>query len=138
MTPPIELTLSEAIRLPAGSIVPAVRAFVTEVKPPQTKNRPDGSPYVIQVATIEHDGLRAKVHAFDQIALDGFLNTEVMFASMKSRNGRFGGLVVDDDVNRGNLFDKSSPKLLRLSHAGKVFPSAQAYYDFFKPEQPTE
>jgi hypothetical protein len=124
------MTVNAIRPLPDNVIIPAVRGLLTYVGTYQKKLRPDGSEYSVQNFTLR-DGLTTIPGvAYDQISLDAMSGNEVVFASMKSRNGRFGGVTTTTKLADTSLFARKTGRTaLRLTKAAKVFFPADSYTD---------
>jgi hypothetical protein len=111
-------TIAELHALPPGDKVNAVRGILRYAGPRQDKTRPDGEQYTSQDFQLEDGATKISGVIYDHYPLDKYVGQEVIFCSLKSRNGRFGGVTVAQ-VSSGNLFTKSPHRSsLRVSKAG--------------------
>ncbi len=115
------MNISEVLKLPTGTIVDHVFGEVVSVGPYEQKQRPDSEVYKVQPFIIESaTGERLNGTIFDHYPLDEHLNKILYFCSMKSRNGRFGG-VTTFQMERESVFSKQrSPVTIRVSKAGAI------------------
>lgn len=114
------MTISDTLQQPAGTIIDHVFGVLVEVGPYERKNRPDGEEYTAQSFMLSDQTHELRGTVYDHYPLDDKMNQTIYFCSMKSRNGRFGG-VTTAKQEQGSLFSrKPSITTLRVSKAGSI------------------
>ena len=116
------LTVPEALALNDNEIVPAVGGIFHVDGAHATDQREDGGAFTYQKFKLSgYDAVISGI-IYDHGKLDEYDNTEVVLASMKSKNGRFGGVSIKKIVSKPtSLFSrKTNPpiSLIRVSKAG--------------------
>lgn len=91
-----DLLASNALRdHPTDKPLPAVAGRLTALGPHLKKQRENGEPYTMQSFTLRLEGgERVSGYCFDHLDLAPYLAKDVVLASFKSRNGRYGGVTV--------------------------------------------
>lgn len=117
------LTINEVMQQPEGAVLDGVVGIIRLVGPVEHRFRPDGEPYCSQIFILADD-TGAKIHGtiYDNISLADFLGKEIILASMKARNGRYGGITVQKSLYEGtSIFTKAKARnVLRVSKLGSV------------------
>ena len=116
------LTVPEVLALNDNEIVPAVGGIFHVDEAHATDQREDGGAFTYQKFKLSgYDAVISGI-IYDHGKLDEYDNTEVVLASMKSKNGRFGGVSIKKIVSKPtSLFSrKTNPpiSLIRVSKAG--------------------
>ena len=116
------LTVPEVLALKDNEIIPAVGGVIHIKGPHTTDHREDGGTFTYQRFNLSgYDAVVSGI-IYDHGKLDEYDNTEVVLASMKSKNGRFGGVSIKKIVSKPtSLFSrKTNPSisLIRVSKAG--------------------
>lgn len=114
------MTIPEVLQLPSGTVVDHVFGTLVSVGEYETKQRPDGEPYQAQAFTLK-DGNDILVGTmYDHYPMQDKIGQVLYLCSMKSRNGRFGGVTTFQQAN-GNIFTKSKPLVsIRVSKLGAI------------------
>lgn len=90
-------SIAQIRQLKSGLVIDEVRGILTEVKEHKTVTTARG-PASVQNFTLTDPATRdwIKGAIWDHQPLDGLLNTEIIFLSVKGGNNRFGGVKVED------------------------------------------
>lgn len=117
------MNVAEVLQLPDRTIVDHVIGRLISLGEYERKTRPDGEAYTAQSFTMAGDDERGDVvfgTVYDHYPLDTHKGQVLYFCSMKSRNGRFGG-VTTAKVEQGGIFNrKPAQTVLRMSKAGAI------------------
>lgn len=114
------MKIAEVLNLPTATIVDHTFGELISVGDYERKNRPDGEEYTCQAFTIRDDGVILVGTIYDHYPLDEYLNKVLYFCSMRSRNGRFGGVSTFKQES-GNIFTRDKfPVSIRVSKAGAI------------------
>lgn len=111
----------DALKLPDGTIVEAVGGRLTVTSPRVEKHRDDGTPYTQQTFSVSDGTGEMLGTIYDHYQLEPHDGKKVVFASMKARNNRFGGVTIKVDPTSGGLFARRPAKaVIRVSKAGAI------------------
>lgn len=121
------ISVATALTLKEGSVVDQLEGVVNTVEPQHNKSRPDGTEYTVQ--TIGLNGLDGVGHIhcsfYDHKPLDKYLGQTVVLLSVKSRNGRYGGVTIGQEAHGTSLFSKhKSRNAVRVSRVGEIHRTA--------------
>lgn len=115
------MTITDVTNQPAGTIIKSVKGALVGVGPYEKHNRPDGEAYTSQTFTLCDGIKRIDGIIFDHYEIDPYLDKQIILCSLKSRNGRFGGLTVTKFQPSGSIFGGRRPaeiSKLRVTKAG--------------------
>ena len=128
------ITIEEILNLPDGEVVEAVGGTIHITSPRIEKPRGDGTTYVQQSFTLSGPGWQIPGTIYDHAI--GYEHEEgkyLIWASMKSRNGRFGGVTMGTVEGGGSLFSRKPPqRVLKISSLGSL--RTQEGYDLIKDD----
>lgn len=120
----MKLTVAQVKELPDGTVVDAVGGIMQVEGQLVRDHRPDGTPYTWQRVTLEDATGKIPAMVYDQFDLKDYAGQEMIFASMKSRNHRFGGvsvkMIAPHSVNLFKPGPKGPTHGLRVSHAASI------------------
>jgi hypothetical protein len=121
------LSVTQVLAKPDGEVIDGVRGTILSIGAVEEKLRPNGEVFTVQSFSLwclDTPANHINVSAFDHKNLDQYLNKAVVMLSMKSRNGRYGGITVAKEMTGGSLFTKHPQRAcLRISKVGQVYLS---------------
>ncbi len=89
------MSYQELLAHPTDKPLPAVAGSLASLGPHLKKQRENGEPYTMQSFMLKLDsGERIGGYCFDHLDLAPYLGKQVVWASFKSRNGRYGGVTL--------------------------------------------
>lgn len=124
------ISVSTALTLPVGTVLDGVYGLVNTVEPQHKKLRPDGTEYTVQtlgMSCLDSTAGAAHIHCsfYDHKPLDRYLGDTVVLLSVKSRNGRYGGVTIGQEVHGASLFSKhKSRNSIKVSRVGEIHKTA--------------
>ncbi len=116
------LTIAEELNLPDGEIVEAVGGVLTMTSPRVEKPRGDGTTYVQQSFLLKDATGEITGTVYDHaIGYEDDNGQYRIWASMKARNNRYGGVTVGTVDGGGSLFSrKPDRRVLKVSKLGSL------------------
>jgi len=115
------MTIPEVLQLPSGTVVDHVFGTLVSVGEYETKQRPDGEPYKAQAFTLKDESGNILVGtAYDHYPMEDKIGQVLYLCSMKSRNGRFGGVTTFQLPNTNIFTRNKTPVSIRVSQAGAI------------------
>lgn len=116
------LSVPQTMEQPDGAVLDGVQGTLLEVGPYENKLRPDGTEYTAQSFGLGEWGQAIHGVAYDHKRLDDLVGKKVVLLSVKSRNGRYGGVTVHKEPSSTSIFakNKSLRSALRVSRVGEV------------------
>ncbi len=116
------LTVDQILLQPDGAVLDGAQGKLLEAGPVETKNRPSGEAYTMQEFSLGEWGNAIRGIIYDHKSLDEYVGKLVVIMSVKSRNGRYGGVTVHKEQSGGSLFvRKPLRSALRVSRVGAVY-----------------
>ena len=113
------ISVAQALSLPEGTTVVAVEGMLQVDGHREDKHREDGTPFTSQEFRLVEGDAQIAGTIYDHYPLDQYHGTRIVLASLKSRNGRFGGVTISKVSGGGSLFNRKPPvSVLRVSKAG--------------------
>lgn len=117
------MNIFNLLKQPAGTVIDHVFGRLVSVGDREQKTRPDGEEYTSQdfllVDNTERGALLSGT-VYDHYPLDNKVNQILFFCSMKSRNGRFGGVKVAKLAPESIFSRKPDNTIIRVSKAGAI------------------
>lgn len=115
------IPVADALKLPDGTILEAIGGRLTVTSPRVEKHRDDGEAYTQQTFSLNDGTGEILGTIYDHFQLEPHDGKKMVFASMKAKNNRFGGVTIKADAASRSLFSRKPAKpVIRVSKAGAL------------------